>query len=285
MNFYKHYIGDFQRDTGHLSLTERGAYRALLDAHYASEKPLPTVDSELCRLVGAFEDFERQAIKRVLREFWQLTEAGWVNKRAQIEIEKMAHQRDINREIGKRGGRPKKTESVTEPITESVSESKPNRNPIQTPDTRHQTKSLERAPRASPRGARLPTDWGLSDEAKEFAKGLRLDPDAVLARFRDYWISQPGAKGVKTNWDATWRNWCRNEAERGTSKQAFNPKFVTGPAEQAWSDLIATDGAKRDHRVQRALDAIGGWLAVKARTQFNEQKLREQFCRAYSEAA
>lgn len=68
------------------------------------------------------------------------------------------------------------------------------------------------------------------------------------------------------------------------TKQAFNARPV-GEADRAWSDLITSDGAKRDSRVQRALEAVGGWLAIKARTPFNETKLREQFFRAYSEAA
>ncbi|MGR9087307.1 MAG: hypothetical protein ACU841_09570 [Gammaproteobacteria bacterium] len=33
----------------------------------------------------------------------------------------------------------------------------------------------------------------------------------VFARFRDYWIAQPGAKGRKLDWQATWRNWVRSE--------------------------------------------------------------------------
>lgn len=68
------------------------------------------------------------------------------------------------------------------------------------------------------------------------------------------------------------------------TKQAFTARPV-GEADRAWSDLITSDGAKRDNRVQRAIDAVGGWLAIKARTPFTEAKLREQFCRAYSEAA
>lgn len=57
------------------------------------------------------------------------------------------------------------------------------------------------------------------------------------------------------------------------------------PALQAWADLIASDGARRDSAVQRALDAIGGWLAVRARTPATEPKLRADFCRAYQGAA
>ena len=132
MNFYKHYIGDFQRDTGHLSLIETGAYRALLDHHYATEAPLPKKPSELYRLVGAGTKAERAAVNRILTEFFLQTETGWVNSRALKEIAKADHQRTVNRAVGRLGGRPRKTESVSE----SVSESKPNDNPNQTPDTR-----------------------------------------------------------------------------------------------------------------------------------------------------
>ena len=36
----------------------------------------------------------------------------------------------------------------------------------------------------------------------------------VAAKFRDHWISQPGQRGVKVDWLATWRNWCREEILR-----------------------------------------------------------------------
>jgi len=49
-----------------------------------------------------------------------------------------------------------------------------------------------------------------------------LNPDIAFARFRDYWIAQPGAKGRKLDWFATWRNWVRNEkgASNGTHQQS-----------------------------------------------------------------
>jgi hypothetical protein len=46
----------------------------------------------------------------------------------------------------------------------------------------------------------------------EWAKQERPDLDVrqVAEQFKDYWIAQAGQKGVKLDWDATWRNWVRN---------------------------------------------------------------------------
>lgn len=147
MNFYKHYIGDFQRDTGHLSLAERGAYLALIHHYYATERALPLQASALYRIAGAVTAEEHAAVDAVL-VFFSRTDDGYRHKRIDVEIAKADHQRTVNREIGKRGGRPKKTESVSESVNGSVRESEPNRNPNQTPDYSVRDKSLtEAAPR------------------------------------------------------------------------------------------------------------------------------------------
>ena len=39
MNWYKRYIGDYQRDTGHLSMVEHGSYTLMLDTYYATGRP------------------------------------------------------------------------------------------------------------------------------------------------------------------------------------------------------------------------------------------------------
>ncbi|WP_374572803.1 helix-turn-helix domain-containing protein [Phenylobacterium sp.] len=70
--------------------------------------------------------------------------------------------------------------------------------------------------RAEPRGTRLPTDWTPPDDAYEFGASLGLTAAVVeleASKFRDYWGAQPGAKGRKLDWEATWRNWSRRAAE------------------------------------------------------------------------
>jgi hypothetical protein len=39
----------------------------------------------------------------------------------------------------------------------------------------------------------------------------------VADRFRDFWHAKPGQGGVKLDWTATWRNWCREDARRRPS--------------------------------------------------------------------
>lgn len=64
------------------------------------------------------------------------------------------------------------------------------------------------------RGSRLPPNWQPSDQLSEFCGQLGLDPRKTADSFRDYWVAVPGAKGSKLDWDATFRNWCRRDAER-----------------------------------------------------------------------
>jgi hypothetical protein len=63
------------------------------------------------------------------------------------------------------------------------------------------------------RGSRLPDDFQPDlDYARE--KLPDIDAEAEAERFKDYWRSAPGQKGIKHDWAATWRVWigtCRND--------------------------------------------------------------------------
>lgn len=86
MNWYPFHIGDYAKQTRHLSWDEDCAYRRLLDLYYGNESPLPDDERELYRKTLASTDQQRAAVMAVLREFWQRTDEGWVNRRADEEI-------------------------------------------------------------------------------------------------------------------------------------------------------------------------------------------------------
>lgn len=66
------------------------------------------------------------------------------------------------------------------------------------------------------RGARLPDDWEPSDAVREWARAEfpAVSLAAAVDEFRDHWRAVPGQKGVKLDWDATFRNRIRQLAER-----------------------------------------------------------------------
>jgi hypothetical protein len=58
-----------------------------------------------------------------------------------------------------------------------------------------------------------------------------LSIDETAERFRDYWIAQPGVKGRKADWSATWRNWVRNEKVSAKQKpEAKEPPWWSSDA-------------------------------------------------------
>jgi uncharacterized protein YdaU (DUF1376 family) len=84
MNYYERHIGDYLKDTAHLSLLEHGIYTRLLDVYYTREGAIP--ESDAARLIGARSKDEREALKAVLSEFFKLVEGACVQDRADREI-------------------------------------------------------------------------------------------------------------------------------------------------------------------------------------------------------
>lgn len=116
---------------------------------------------------------------------------------------------------------------------------------IQTDKTDRQTKKdidgegLSRDARAS----RLPEDWSPLPE-------IEISPEVEARerpRFADYWRAQPGAKGRKLDWQATWRNWCRKSME---TRPHVNAARSNHNAERptSWAAIVAeeTERVARD---------------------------------------
>jgi uncharacterized protein YdaU (DUF1376 family) len=108
--WYKFHLGDYITHTTHLSDAEDLAYRRLLDLYYMSEQPIPLNTELVARKIRLDLDITES----VLGEFFEKTENGYFNHRCHAEVAKYQSQCNTNRQLGKRGGRPKKTESLTE---------------------------------------------------------------------------------------------------------------------------------------------------------------------------
>jgi uncharacterized protein YdaU (DUF1376 family) len=139
MNYYERHLGDYARDTAHLSIMEHGAYTLLLDRVYATEQGI--AKDQVYRLARARSKEEREAVDAVLAEFFVLNDGFWNNGRAVREIERAQAKINAARKNGKTGGRPKANPAVTQqeptgfPLG-SISETQIKA--LQTPDSIHQ---------------------------------------------------------------------------------------------------------------------------------------------------
>lgn len=104
MDYYKRYMGDYGRDTGHLSIEQHGAYILLLDHYYSRGKPLMASIPALCRLCRAVTKSEQLSVTAVVEEFFPLAADGLRhNKRADEELAKWEELSSQASEAGKRG--------------------------------------------------------------------------------------------------------------------------------------------------------------------------------------
>lgn len=87
----------------------------------------------------------------------------------------------------------------------------------------------ETFPHARKRASRLPNDWVLPPEYRDFALGEKFSSDHINSeaeKFADYWR---GNGVAKADWLATWRNWIRRSNEfknSNTQKPASQQRFM-----------------------------------------------------------
>jgi len=106
MHYYQFNIGDYIKNTLHLSVMEDIAYRRLLDLYYDSEQPIPIDIPKVSRRLR----MDCDVVQSVLDEFFELTEDGYRNHRADLEILDYQEYLAKQKANGLKGGRPKKTQ-------------------------------------------------------------------------------------------------------------------------------------------------------------------------------
>ena len=117
MHYYPKNIGDYRRDTMHLSLLEHGVYMTLIDHYILNEEPFSDNIEDILWLVGARTEEEKNAVSLILNKFFKKKDDGYYHKRCDEEIQRYKKNAEVARENGKKGGRPRNPE---------VTQSKPN---------------------------------------------------------------------------------------------------------------------------------------------------------------
>lgn len=101
MHYYQHNVGDYRKDTSHLSLLEHGIYRQLLDTYYLEETPLSNDLAKLMRSHSVRNADEKQALENVLSDFFSLTQEGYIHTRCDKGIAKYHSKSDSARASAK----------------------------------------------------------------------------------------------------------------------------------------------------------------------------------------
>lgn len=111
MHYYQFNIGDYNKHTMHLSPLEDITYRRLLDMYYDTESPIPNNIPWVSRRLR----IEPGVVESVLKEFFEHTENGYINRRADAEIAAYHGFLTKQKLNGIKGGRPKKTHGIPKP--------------------------------------------------------------------------------------------------------------------------------------------------------------------------
>ncbi|MEQ8823805.1 MAG: hypothetical protein RIC14_05480 [Filomicrobium sp.] len=95
-------------------------------------------------------------------------------------------------------------------------------------------------PQGKRRGTRLPDNWKLPRAWGQWAlEEFDVSADEIretAARFKDYWTSITGIKATKVDWQATWRNWCRNDKRSWKRRRVDSdiaPDLIDGPSKKS----------------------------------------------------
>lgn len=225
---FQFYPADWRKDAAlqSCSIAARGLWVEMLcimhectPYGYLCVNGQPMTDSQLARLVG-------DTVKAVVSYKKELEAAGVYSYDDQGRVYsrrmvKDEHLRNIRAQAGAMGGNPALLGGKDKQKVKQTDNHESNQNLTPSSSSSLSSSSSPSVLKAEARATRLPADWILPTSWCEWAeeeKGWSSETArAVSHSFKDYWIAKAGKDARKTDWEATWRNWCRNQ--RGTPQQ------------------------------------------------------------------
>jgi uncharacterized protein YdaU (DUF1376 family) len=238
VNYYERHIGDYLKDTAHLSLLEHGIYTRLLDVYYTRESALP--DDQVARLIGARSKEEKEALLAVLQEFFQRTESGWSQDRCDREIARYLDKQAKAKASADARWSAQRTQSdgnanasTNAMRTQSDGNAPSNQTPVSKP---------KRRGAKAPLSAELPT-WmraliDLWHEVLPELPGVEVmnaNRQQAAKDFRDWVLTTTRRDGTRraTN-DAEFLNWARDFFTRARASDFLMGRGPRSPDHQNW---------------------------------------------------
>jgi uncharacterized protein YdaU (DUF1376 family) len=228
------YLGGVQG----MSAKEHAVYSIIIDLIYQHGG---SVNDDPAWFAGWISDMGSAAVRKVIESLigrGKLIREGnkITNKRAKFEAQTKENLRETRAKYGQKGGvqsgEYRSTASKNNILNEAngVPREEERREEQEREREREPTVSLSRSSSQSGKGSRLSKDWVLSKPLANWSLSQGLSQDQIKSeaeKFKDYWIGVAGAKGLKADWDATWRNWIRN-----ATTNSPNSKFKTFDGDQ-----------------------------------------------------
>jgi uncharacterized protein YdaU (DUF1376 family) len=246
VHYYHHHIGDFIKATARLTDAQSMSYLRLIWMYYDRERPLPDDIEALAFQLG----IDEKTVQLILVSYFRLEDGCWHHTRCDAEIKEYKQLIHKRSKAGKASAEHRANTSST-PV-EQVSDTQPTDVQLtnnQEPVTINHIK--EKRPRSTRFDLNdVPDDW------IDFCNQERpdLDPRKTFDAFRDYWIAQPGSKGVKADWTATWRNWIRNTRVSPNSQPAKQDRKMDLLLGRRQPDVVTVIDADYQER----LNALSG---------------------------
>lgn len=213
------YPSDWLAGTRGLSAEETGVYITLIARMYEMAGPIERDDERLFRLCGCRSKAAFQKCLEYLIAEGKITvvEGGIFNDRVGKEIQKSTEKSSSARASAQARWK-KKPNKINDSQDANADETHMRTQCYPYIDTEKEKEiPIGISKKKASRGSRLPSDWRLPKAWGEWAVGQGMTEFEVRReadKFRDYWIAQGGAKGVKLDWQATWRNWTRSALDR-----------------------------------------------------------------------
>jgi uncharacterized protein YdaU (DUF1376 family) len=243
------YVADYLGDTRHLTTEQHGAYLLLLMTMWRSGGVLSDDPSKLARIAGLTVARWKRISDDVMA-FFTPCEGGLTQARLAAELTISNEKSEKNAQAGRIGGRAKALKDKKAHLANAM-------RPPCPPEPEPESKKEKVTP-SPKKGCRLPPDWKPSEADEIFALKHNMTSEEISReadQFRDYWTARPGAGGVKLDWAATWRTWCRN---RRSPSQAGKPS-AGGHRQKPASmvDILLRDRAAATNQPDVSGD---GWL-------------------------